>query len=72
MRTKQEKEYWFSRDPIKKFASYLVEQNLASSEELKDIDQKVQQVIDEAVKFAESSPEPSPSELHRFVFAEDE
>ncbi|KYC36751.1 pyruvate dehydrogenase (acetyl-transferring) E1 component subunit alpha [Scytonema hofmannii PCC 7110] len=72
MRSKQEKEFWFSRDPIKKFAAYLVEQNLASSEELKDIDHQVQQVIDEAVKFAESSPEPSPSELHRFVFAEDE
>ncbi|MUG93814.1 pyruvate dehydrogenase (acetyl-transferring) E1 component subunit alpha [Scytonema sp. UIC 10036] len=72
MRSKQEKEFWFSRDPIKKFAAYLVEQNLASSEELKDIDHKVQQVIDEAVKFAESSPEPSPNELHRFVFAEDE
>ncbi len=72
MRSKQEKEFWFSRDPIKKFAAYLVEQNLASSEELKDVDHQVQQVIDEAVKFAESSPEPSPSELHRFVFAEDE
>jgi pyruvate dehydrogenase E1 component alpha subunit len=45
---------------------------LASSEELKEVDQKVQAIINEAVKFAESSPEPDPSELYRFVFAENE
>ena len=72
MRAKDEKEFWFTRDPIKKLAAYLTEQNLADPEELKAIDRKIQQVIDEAVKFAESSPEPNPSELYRFVFAEDE
>ena len=72
MRSKEEKEFWFSRDPIKKFAAYLVEQNLASQEELKGIERKIQETIDEAVKFAESSPEPDASELHRFIFAEDE
>ncbi|MBW4688989.1 MAG: pyruvate dehydrogenase (acetyl-transferring) E1 component subunit alpha [Komarekiella atlantica HA4396-MV6] len=72
MRSKAEKEFWFARDPIKKLAAYLVEQNLADQQELKDIDRKIQDVIDEAVKFAESSPEPDPSELYRFVFAEDE
>ncbi|MDB9303376.1 MULTISPECIES: pyruvate dehydrogenase (acetyl-transferring) E1 component subunit alpha [Cyanophyceae] len=72
MRSKAEKEFWFSRDPIKKLAAYLLEQNLADDAELKAIDRKIQEVIDEAVKFAESSPEPDPSELYRFVFAEDE
>jgi len=72
MRSKEEKEFWLSRDPIKKFAAYLVEQNLASDEELKNIERKIQGTIDEAVQFAESSPEPDPSELYRFVFAEDE
>jgi len=72
LRAKAEKEFWFSRDPIKKLAAYLTEQNLADQEELTAIDRKIQQVIDEAVKFAESSPEPDPSELYRFVFAEDE
>ncbi|HAZ47566.1 MAG TPA: pyruvate dehydrogenase (acetyl-transferring) E1 component subunit alpha [Cyanobacteria bacterium UBA11369] len=72
LRSKEEKEFWFTRDPIKKFAAYLTEQNLATAEELKDIDRKIQAVVDDAVKFAESSPEPDPSELYRFVFAEDE
>ncbi|MEH2278640.1 MAG: pyruvate dehydrogenase (acetyl-transferring) E1 component subunit alpha [Nostoc sp.] len=72
MRSKTEKEFWFARDPIKKLATYLLEQNLADEQEIKAIDRKIQGVIDEAVKFAESSPEPDPSELYRFVFAEDE
>jgi pyruvate dehydrogenase E1 component alpha subunit len=71
LRTKDEKEFWFARDPIKKFAAYLTERNLATAEELKEIDRKIQQEIEEAVKFAESSPEPDPSELYRYVFAED-
>ncbi|MBD2360916.1 pyruvate dehydrogenase (acetyl-transferring) E1 component subunit alpha [Anabaena minutissima FACHB-250] len=72
LRSKAEKEFWFSRDPIKKLAAYLIEQNLADEAELKAIENKIQAVIEEAVKFAESSPEPDPSELYRFIFAEDE
>ncbi|TAF05332.1 MAG: pyruvate dehydrogenase (acetyl-transferring) E1 component subunit alpha [Nostocales cyanobacterium] len=71
LRSKEEKEFWFSRDPIKKLAAYLLEKNLATEAELKDIDKKIQGVIDDAVKFAESSPEPDASELYRFIFAED-
>lgn len=72
LRSKDEKEFWFSRDPIKKLANYLIEKSLATEAELKDIERKIQNVIDDAVKFAETSPEPDPSELYRFVFAEDE
>ncbi|BAZ31042.1 dehydrogenase, E1 component [Cylindrospermum sp. NIES-4074] len=72
LRSKAEKEFWFARDPIKKLAAYILETKLADQAELKDIERKIQNVIDDAVKFAESSPEPDPSELYRFVFAEDE
>ena len=61
LRSKEEKEFWFARDPIKKLAGYLLEQNLATEAELKDIERKIQGIIEEAVKFAESSPEPDPS-----------
>lgn len=72
LRTKVEKEFWFARDPIKKLAAYLIEQNLASPAEIKDIERKIQQEIEDAVKFAETSPDPDPNELYRYVFAEDE
>ncbi|MBW4680108.1 MAG: pyruvate dehydrogenase (acetyl-transferring) E1 component subunit alpha [Microcoleus vaginatus WJT46-NPBG5] len=72
LRSKEEKEFWFPRDPIKRLAAYLTEQNLATQDELKAIEKKIQGVVDESVKFAEESPEPDPSELYRFIFAEDE
>jgi pyruvate dehydrogenase E1 component alpha subunit len=72
LRSKAEKDFWFARDPIKKLAAHLLEYKLADEAELKAIDKKIQNVIDEAVKFAESSPEPDSSELYRFIFAEDE
>ncbi|MBD1837123.1 pyruvate dehydrogenase (acetyl-transferring) E1 component subunit alpha [Coleofasciculus sp. FACHB-64] len=72
LRSKNEKEYWFARDPIKKLAAHLVEHNLVDQEELKEIDRKIQAVIDDAVQFAEESPEPDPSELYRYIFAGDD
>ena len=71
LRDPAEKEFWGKRDPIKKFASYLTEQNLATAEELKEIDDRITAKVNEAVKYAEDSPEPNPSELHRYIFAED-
>jgi pyruvate dehydrogenase E1 component alpha subunit len=70
LRSKAEKELWFARDPIKKFATYLIEQNLATQADLKAIEQKIQAEIEEAVEFALSSPEPNPDELYRYIFAE--
>lgn len=71
LRSKEEKEEWFSRDPIKRFANYLTGHNLVSEEELKDVERKIQNVIVDAVQFAESSPEPDPKDLYRYIFAED-
>jgi len=71
LRSQEEKEFWFTRDPVQKFAAYLTQNNLADSEELQAIRQKIQDVINEAVEFAQSSPEPDPSELRRYIFAED-
>jgi pyruvate dehydrogenase E1 component alpha subunit len=71
LRSKEEKDEWLTRDPIKRFATYLTSNGLATEEELKDIERKVQNVIVDAVQFAESSPEPDPKDLYRYVFAED-
>ncbi|MEB3831465.1 pyruvate dehydrogenase (acetyl-transferring) E1 component subunit alpha [Phormidium sp. CCY1219] len=71
LRSKEEKDFWLSRDPLKRLAKYLEEQNLATQEELDAIEKQVQEVVNEAVEFAENSPEPDASELRRYVFAED-
>jgi pyruvate dehydrogenase E1 component alpha subunit len=72
LRSKEEKEFWFSRDPIKKLGAYLVEHNLAIESDLKQIEKKIQSLIEDAVSFAQESPEPDSSELYRFIFAENE
>ncbi|QDZ39150.1 pyruvate dehydrogenase (acetyl-transferring) E1 component subunit alpha [Euhalothece natronophila Z-M001] len=72
LRPPEEKDTWMARDPIKRLAAYLVEQNLATQQELSDIEEKVQKQVDDSVEYAESSPEPSPEDLRRYIFAEDE
>jgi pyruvate dehydrogenase E1 component alpha subunit len=71
LRSKEEKEFWLSRDPIKRLGSFLLEQDLATHQDLKAVEQRVKQVVEDAVAFAEQSPEPSPGELRRYLFAED-
>ena len=72
LRSKDEKEAWLARDPLKQLAAHLTGQGLVQAEELKQIEQRIQAVIDDAVQFAQTSPEPDASELYRFVFAEDQ
>jgi pyruvate dehydrogenase E1 component alpha subunit len=71
LRSKEEKEFWLVRDPIQRLAAYMNEQGLATTSELQAIDRQIQAVIDEALQFAQNSPEPDPSELCRYIFAED-
>lgn len=71
LRSQEEKEFWGQKDPIKKLAQDLTDMGLVVSEELKAIEEKVGAIVNEAVEFAESSPEPDPSELRRYIFAED-
>lgn len=72
LRSQEEKDFWFARDPIKLLKNTILDRNLVTEAELTAIDRKVQLLVEEAVKFAEESPEPHPSELYRFQFAEDE
>lgn len=71
LRSKEEKEFWLQRDPIKQLAKHLTEKQLVTAEELKAIDREIQAHVEEGLQFAESSPEPDPSELTRYIFAED-
>ncbi|MGB3310437.1 MAG: pyruvate dehydrogenase (acetyl-transferring) E1 component subunit alpha [Nodosilinea sp.] len=70
LRSKAEKEAWLARDPIKRFESYLVEHNLAEAGTLKEVRDRIQTRIDDALTFAEDSPEPSPEDLYKYIFAD--
>lgn len=71
LRSPDEKEFWAQKDPITRFTNYLLDKNLSTAEELKAIDEEIKAQIEDAVKFAQESPEPNPQELHRYIFAED-
>ncbi|WP_035985435.1 pyruvate dehydrogenase (acetyl-transferring) E1 component subunit alpha [Leptolyngbya sp. KIOST-1] len=71
LRSKAEKETWLARDPIKRFEAYLLEHNLADEGALKEVRDRIQTRIDDALTFAEDSPEPSPDDLYKYIFAED-
>ena len=54
-------------DPIDQLKRLLLEQELASEEELKAIDREIRNIVNDAARFAQDSPEPDPSELYTDV-----
>ncbi|MBL8658507.1 MAG: pyruvate dehydrogenase (acetyl-transferring) E1 component subunit alpha [Rhodospirillales bacterium] len=50
-------------DPLDTLRSYMLERQLVDEARLKDIDRDVRAVVNEAAEFAQTSPEPDPSEL---------
>jgi pyruvate dehydrogenase E1 component alpha subunit len=69
-RTKEEVSKWEESDPIGIFHKHLVDKKLATQKELDKIDQSAADEIEEAVKFAEESPEPTFDELVESVYVE--
>ena len=49
----------------------MIDGKLATEEELKSIEKKIDTEISEAVKNAIDAPEPPPEELTRYIWAED-
>lgn len=68
-RTKEELEEWKLRDPIPNFAKYLKNQYSVNEEELRKIDSEVEQEIENAVTFAENSPDTDPLDYRKYIYA---
>ena len=70
-RTREEVEDWKeNRDPIKLFGAYMIENGLATAEELDKIAQAAAKKMEEAVEFALNSPDPDPANVLEDVFYE--
>jgi len=67
-RSKDEVEDYKNQDPITKVHSTILENNFATEEELKAIDDKIAAIVDASVKFSEESPWPDESELLKDVY----
>jgi pyruvate dehydrogenase E1 component alpha subunit len=69
-RTREEVEKVRSEhDPIEQVRLRLIQKKWASEDELKKVDAKVRETVNEAAEFATNDPEPDPSELYTDIYA---
>lgn len=65
----EEQKKWLARDPIPRFAKYLIESNYATQADLDAIKNSVREKIEAAVRYAQSSPDPLPEDTYSDVYA---
>ena len=70
-RGKDEIKEWQARDAILSLGDYLKKQKMLDDQQLQKIDEEVSAQVEEAVKFAEESPDPDPKDLYRDVYADE-
>ncbi len=68
-RTKEEIEQWKRNDPIIRFKKRLLAAGYLTEGQAGQIDAEAQQEIDDAVAYAETSPEPDPASVTEYVYA---
>ncbi|WP_314011115.1 thiamine pyrophosphate-dependent dehydrogenase E1 component subunit alpha [Pseudostreptobacillus hongkongensis] len=69
-RTREEVDEWKQKDPIENLRKYLLENSIATEQELLDIEASVKQAIEEAVVFAENSPLPPLETAFEDIYAD--
>jgi pyruvate dehydrogenase E1 component alpha subunit len=69
-RTKEEVEEYKSKDPINALLKNIYDNGLASEEEIRQINERVDKAVDESVKFAEESPWPNDDEVLKDVYVD--
>jgi TPP-dependent pyruvate/acetoin dehydrogenase alpha subunit len=68
--TKELLEQWRRRDPIEQFERELLNKNIATSDEIEEVNNRVNRVLDEDLAWAESQPPPAPEEALGGVYAD--
>jgi len=71
-RTREEVDEYRKKDPIEQVKKEILAKRIATEKELFGIEQTIKVKIDEAVKFAEDSPYPDPSESLRDVYQQED
>ncbi len=69
-RSSEEVKTWLENDPIGIYHRYLLEHQIASEEELQEQIRLAEEEINDAVAFAEASPEPPAEELFQHIYVE--
>ena len=69
-RTEEEIEFWRQRDPIDIHSKWLLENDVASQEEIDKVQNDVYEAIGDALQFARESPYPDEADLFTDLFAD--
>jgi pyruvate dehydrogenase E1 component alpha subunit len=69
-RKSDEVHLWQENDPIGIFRKYIIDNGIATAEELDQEDDRAIAEVQDAVEFAESSPDPAPETLFDNIYAE--
>lgn len=69
-RTKEEVEEYKKQDPITLILDVIKKKKLLSAAELNKIEEETKEIVEEAIRFAEESPLPDPSELYEDVYTQ--
>lgn len=68
-RTKEEVKTWKNKDPIRRFRGLLVDEGVINREEDAEIEEAAKRIVDEALEFAQASPEPALDTILEGVYA---
>lgn len=69
-RRKSETQRWRELDPIKTFRQKLVDEGYLNDETYQMLEREIEQVVQDAVRFAEESSDPAIDSLHQHVYGE--
>lgn len=69
-RSAEEVKRWQEEDPIGIYHRHLVDESIATEEDLKTVLQEVEVEVEEAVRFAETSPDPEPEALFEHLYVD--
>src|SRR5580765_2513537 len=69
-RAKEELEEYRGKDPIQQLLKTIYDKKIASEEQIKNIDSRVEKAVAESVKFAEESPFPDDSEVLKDIYVD--
>ena len=70
-RTQEEINRWRARDPLDLFREQLSGAGLADDETLRATDRQVEAEVNEAIAFADNSPDPALADLNKYIYSGD-
>ena len=70
-RSRAEVEEWRTRDPIPRWRTVLIADGVLTQADVETLEAEVAAAVDDAVAWAEASPDPAPEDALLYTYAED-